>query len=1781
MYPSSDTRFADPAIARLVPPQARFHQCLVNLETQVTPESAFPDAHVDPTLDGAVPKRRLQYAAGRHCALTALRGLGLDVSRVDRGADGLPVWPAGVAGSISHCDDLACAVVVNTSDARAAGLDVERVVSRRRAARVGPLVVDRDELLSARAAGIDEALAVTLLFSAKETLFKCLFPIVRRWFGYSAARIQPNEDGSFDARLTSALSDGLPGGHESHRTVDGFVGARLHRAVSHAGLKVPIRFSSDDVLRFAEWSGDHNPLHVDPAAARRTFFGQPIVHGMLSAIRAISALGTAPLSKIDIEFRGAVVPGVDYDVSVSGDDRETHLTLSAADNAVLKLRGESTAPPSNGFTVARTVNPAPMRKTAAVRDADDLPPGFALSGVYESGADAGEYASDALPALHARVLALCSYAIGMETPGLRSLFTERRSPSQAAKPIRRRLRSTSASNASIVNSASSIWKWRSPPPDGRAVATASLRSYLRFSPILTDVGELQRRLPASATKLRDKVAVVVGGARGLGADITAALAAAGCRVYSTYHNDKAAADELAARLQERNLTATFLQGDAGSGPWCRTALETIRQREGRVDLLVLNACAPPSASRVSDGSSDDFDAYVSANLRLGTRAAVGFSSRARRAARRGGYGFFIVRRRSACRLRRVRRAQAGCGRAGANRVARSARSLLAHGPAAAPADGLERHAHRSSRHDPRRPRRLAHRPPACRRLARRSASACVARRRVDAGRARGAVGVPGVRGRCGVRRHRARIHGAPVRDVHRRAGRPRPAVLVQGTGYPRRRRCRALRPGAADAAQPVRGRTEARHERLPPAGSRLASRAGAGAGRIAGVRRAVSRCDVTRSRARDARAPRPCSRRDAARRSVRQAAATRRRSMRSSSVRSIGSWSWIAGLPGLQTVRAADFHADYAVQTGEIADPLREHIAHIPYRDEYLYVLATIVIRHVHRKLAPVRKVVVVDCDNTLWRGVVGEVGAEGSSSTPAHRALHDTLTQLAEGGVLVRLCSKNEEADVWRVFDTRPDLLLPREQVVAAAINWQPKSENLRALAERLNLGLDSFVFIDDNPVECAEVRAGCPEVLTLQWPHDPRERAAAAPSRVGARRRAGHDREDARRTTVPRGVPSGRSSRRHAARSRTSSQPASWWSNSRRSTRRRSQARVAADAADEPVQLHDPPPRRSRDAGAGRPAGTRDQDGQGPRSFRRLRAGRPADRRGARRRLDADTFLLSCRVLGRGVEHRIAAELGRMARRRALGRVRLRVEPTNATRPRASSSSRSPGGVQRRRPRARPRVRAPGRLRWPRCASSQPSRRDVVRGRSARSAPATAVRSRRACAAREPQIERTAFELATGAALARRDRRQPARRSRLRTVPAPATSRGIVFDAFAQRSTSRRRASQEVDEPRSARLRLVQDRRDHRRAAASSSRGCRARCCSSIAPSRAIVHEITALARQRQTPARRQRRAVTGRRQSPVSRRRHRRRRHAPSVRRRELARRAVGLCCTTAERRRAGAGRPAVTSSSRLDDTRPHWAGLLDDVDRFDAELFGISPREAEFMDPQLRLFLEVAWGALEDAGCLGGEHEPDTGVFVGVMYGDYGFRANLAAQAAAIPYRAGKGSAWRTGCRSCSVSTARAWRSTRPARRPAPRCISPVARCRRATADVAMVGGVNLILDPDRFVQLGRLGILSHSGRCLRVRRRRRRHRARRRRRRRRAAPPRRRASPRRSHLRRHQGRRASAPGAARSASRRRIPVRRPRPSVARCGGAASIRGRSATSRRTAPAPRSAIRSKCAV
>ena len=84
---------------------------------------------------------------------------------------------------------------------------------------------------------------------------------------------------------------------------------------------------------------------------------------------------------------------------------------------------------------------------------------------------------------------------------------------------------------------------------------------------------------------------------------------------------------------------------------------------------------------------------------------------------------------------------------------------------------------------------------------------------------------------------------------------------------------------------------------------------------------------------------------------------------------------------------------------------------------------------------------------------------------------------------MLLALASKNEEPDVAEVF-RRSEMVLRREDFVAWKINWEPKSQNIAALAKELELGLDSFIFLDDNPVECADVQGNCPAVTTLQLP-------------------------------------------------------------------------------------------------------------------------------------------------------------------------------------------------------------------------------------------------------------------------------------------------------------------------------------------------------------------------------------------------------------------------------------------------------------------------------------------------------------------------------------------------------------------------------------------------------------------------------------------------------------------------------------------------------------------------
>nr|WP_246072358.1 HAD-IIIC family phosphatase [Catenovulum sediminis] len=161
-----------------------------------------------------------------------------------------------------------------------------------------------------------------------------------------------------------------------------------------------------------------------------------------------------------------------------------------------------------------------------------------------------------------------------------------------------------------------------------------------------------------------------------------------------------------------------------------------------------------------------------------------------------------------------------------------------------------------------------------------------------------------------------------------------------------------------------------------------------------------------------------------------------------------------------------------------------ELVATKPYTDKQYTALASNIFRAMFATLNPAVKVIILDCDNTLWQGICGEVGPHGIKVTAEFKMLQQFMLEQYQRGVLLCLCSKNNPQDVAAVFEQQPDMVLQMKHIVAAKVNWQAKSDNIKALATELNLSLDSMVFIDDDDVQCAEVKAHCPAVLTLQVP-------------------------------------------------------------------------------------------------------------------------------------------------------------------------------------------------------------------------------------------------------------------------------------------------------------------------------------------------------------------------------------------------------------------------------------------------------------------------------------------------------------------------------------------------------------------------------------------------------------------------------------------------------------------------------------------------------------------------
>jgi FkbH-like protein len=197
----------------------------------------------------------------------------------------------------------------------------------------------------------------------------------------------------------------------------------------------------------------------------------------------------------------------------------------------------------------------------------------------------------------------------------------------------------------------------------------------------------------------------------------------------------------------------------------------------------------------------------------------------------------------------------------------------------------------------------------------------------------------------------------------------------------------------------------------------------------------------------------------------------------------------VAGAPGVLV-----FDAESVVRelgSRNVLDHRRMAAATIPYTDEFFSQVADRVARLLRIDRKGAKKVAVVDADNTLWGGVVGEEGAAGvdlgeQGPGMSYRSFQRYLLDLRRAGTILAVASKNNEADAIEVFDRR-DMALNVGDLAAWRINWEPKSSNLLAIADELNLGTSAMVFIDDSPMERAEVEANVEGVTTLAMPEDP----------------------------------------------------------------------------------------------------------------------------------------------------------------------------------------------------------------------------------------------------------------------------------------------------------------------------------------------------------------------------------------------------------------------------------------------------------------------------------------------------------------------------------------------------------------------------------------------------------------------------------------------------------------------------------------------------------------------
>jgi NAD(P)-dependent dehydrogenase (short-subunit alcohol dehydrogenase family) len=367
-----------------------------------------------------------------------------------------------------------------------------------------------------------------------------------------------------------------------------------------AGAAKTIRFTADDLDRFASASHDANPLHVDDAFARRTPFGQRVAHGVLGALTGLGQIDPRPdqrVREVALDFRQPLYVGVDYSVSLESAEHKAVVALHDGDRLQLGIKARFVPSARSPVPTEIDVVAPTVRKEAADRTLDDLHECMTVEGLY---VPAWPAALDVLRQLHLdergigtsemATLLLLSYIVGMELPGRRALFSR----------ARIRFSETEGPGPAAIHFLAELVK-----VDQRVNFTASkVLVTAGEKPVAEcDVGafvhrDVERMLDAEFSvllprppALTGRATAVIGGSRGLGAAFVRGLALQGAEVHLTYRSSHAEA-AAAACWADGAPPIRLHEGDAGDPAWAAAFAATVAAAHDGLDVLVCNACPP-------------------------------------------------------------------------------------------------------------------------------------------------------------------------------------------------------------------------------------------------------------------------------------------------------------------------------------------------------------------------------------------------------------------------------------------------------------------------------------------------------------------------------------------------------------------------------------------------------------------------------------------------------------------------------------------------------------------------------------------------------------------------------------------------------------------------------------------------------------------------------------------------------------------------------------------------------------------------------------------------------------------------------------------------------------------------------------------------------------------------------------------------------------------------------------------------------------------------------------